>query len=251
MKRFFYVLPLTLTVLAGCNSAPSSTATTAASQSAAAPADSSATTTAAPGEACNVQVAGLTFTRSLNGAAQNATVDAGRLTLRSDAKRDNFNDPDGKLTNNTAPVLLTAVDNRQPFTITANVTPDFLDMYDAGVIYVYLNPRLWQKFCFERDEQARTRIVSVRTIGTSDDNNHDLVKQKNVFMKISSDTKTIGFYFSLDGRSWELARLYKNEYPATIWLGFSTQAPVGKGTTARFEQCTLTQTSIKDFRRGI
>jgi regulation of enolase protein 1 (concanavalin A-like superfamily) len=250
MTRFCYVLPLALACLTGCNSTPATTATST-DQLATAPASGSNEAAATPGEACNIQVAGLTFTRSLNGGAQNATIEQGKLTLRSDAKRDNFNDPDGKLTNNTAPILLTEVNNRQPFTLTANVTPDFLDMYDAGVLYVYQHDKLWQKFCFERDELARTRIVSVRTIGTSDDNNHDLIKQKNVFLKISSDTKTIGFYYSLDGRNWELARLYKNEYPAAIWLGVSTQSPVGKGTNTRFENCTLTQTSIKDFRRGI
>ena len=247
MKRFCYVLPLVLAVLTGCNSTPS----TPAADQPATPTAGSEPATENPGEACNIQVGNLTFTRSLNGAAQNATVAQSNLTLHSDAKRDNFNDPDGKLSNNTAPILLTKADNRQPFTLTANVTPDFLDMYDAGVLYVYQHDKLWQKFCFERDELARTRIVSVRTIGTSDDNNHDLVKQKNVFLKISSDTKTIGFYYSLDGKQWELARLYKNEYPAAIWLGFSTQSPIGKGTNTRFENCTLTQTSIKDFRRGI
>lgn len=249
-----YTLALALTLLTGCgtNTASDTAATTpAATAPAAAPASGSGTAAENPGEACNVQVAGITFTRSLNGAAQSAKVDKGVLTLRSAAKRDYFNDPDGKLTNNTAPVLLTKVGNRQPFTLVAKVTPNFLDMYDAGVLYLFVRNDWWQKFCFERDERARTRVVSVRTIGTSDDNDHDLVTRKAVYMKISSDTKTVGFYHSLDGTTWELARLYKNDYPADIWLGLSTQSPIGKGTSAQFEECTLTKTSIKDFRLGI
>ena len=53
-----------------------------------------------------------------NGAAAHAKVKDGRLTLTSEAKRDNFRDPDGKLYN-SAPVLLTEVDNKKPFTLTA------------------------------------------------------------------------------------------------------------------------------------
>jgi len=245
MKYLGCTLPLALALLTACNT-NSPTTSTAATEKPAATAEGDKT----PGDSCNVQLGGITFTRSMNGAAQNATVNGNVLTLHSDAKRDNFNDPDGKLTNHTAPVLLTQVDNTKPFTLTAKMTPQFLETYDAGVLYLYLRDDLWQKFCFERDERARTRIVSVRTIGTSDDNNHDQIKDKSVYMKISSDTKTVGFYYSLDQKQWELARLYKNDYPASIWLGVSSQAPVGKGMDTRFEECTLTATSISDFRLG-
>ena len=250
MKIPSYLLPLAL--LAACTpdsgttttttTAPAATPTTAAKDTAA---------IAVPGEPCNVQFGSLTFTRALNGAAEHATVDKGVLTLRAEAKSDNFNDPDGKLSNHSAPVLLTQVDNTKPFTLTTQVAPQFLETYDAGVLYVYLRPDWWQKFCFERDERARTRVVSVRTIGTSDDNDHAIITAKQVYLKISSDTKTIGFYHSLDGKQWELARLYKNDYPASIWLGLSAQSPVGKGMSTRFENCTLTQTSITDFRLGL
>ncbi len=246
LSSFSTALAFTGTLLAACS--PDTPATTAAEKPAATAA--AATPAATPGEPCSVQLPGLTFTRSLNGAASNAKVEQGVLTLRSDAKSDNFNDPDGKLSNHTAPVLLTQVDNTKPFTFTAKVSPTFLATYDAGVLYVYLRPDLWQKFCFERDERARTRVVSVRTIGTSDDNDHDLVTAKSVYLKISSDTKTIGFYHSLDKKQWELARLYKNEYPATIWLGISSQSPLGKGMSTQFADCSLTPTSVSDFRLG-
>ncbi|UOR04958.1 DUF1349 domain-containing protein [Hymenobacter aerilatus] len=247
MKNRSNALLLALALLAACNTNTPSTGTAVEKHN---PAEATKQPDTSPGDSCNVQFAGITFTRSLNGAAQNATVNGNVLTLRSDAKRDNFNDPDGKLSNHTAPVLLTQVDNTKPFTFTAKVEPEFLETYDAGVLYVYLRPDLWQKFAYERDERARTRIVSVRTIGTSDDNNHDQLKAKSVYLKISSDTKTIGYYYSLDQRQWELARLYKNDYPATIWLGVSAQSPMGKGMSTRFEDCSLTATSVSDFRLG-
>ena len=198
----------------------------------------------------SIVVPGITFTRSLNGAAENTKVSAGKLTLTSAAKRDNFRDPNGKLSSNTAPVLLTEVDNKKPFTLTARITPTFLETYDAGALYIWVKDDLWLKMAMEMDERRRTRMVSVRTTGTSDDNNHDVVTKPAVQMKISSDTRTVGFYYSVDEETWQLIRLFRNDYPEKIWLGISAQSPLGNGTSATFESLSLTQTSIADFRLG-
>ena len=201
-------------------------------------------------EECHIKLPGITFTRSLNQAAAHAKVEDGRITLASEARRDNFRDPDGKLTSNTAPLLLTEVDNKQPFTLTAKITPAFLKTYDAGALYIYVKEDLWLKMAMEMDERQKTRMVSVRTIGTSDDNNHDVIEAKSVYMKISSDTKIVGFYYSLDKKSWQLIRVFKNDYPASICVGISAQSPLGEGTSAVFEDLSLTRRSISDFRLG-
>ena len=202
------------------------------------------------GEACSVKISDIEFTKSLNGAKTSATVEGDKLILRSNTKCDNFNDPDGKLSNNTAPVLLTKIDNTKPFTFTAKVTPTFIETYDAGTMYIYINKKWWFKFAFERDERKSTRAVTVRTIETSDDNNHDVINSAYTYMKISSDTKTIGFYYSVDKKEWQLVRLFRNDYPTEIWVGLSTQSPTGNGTSATFEHCSLILSSIKDFRMG-
>ena len=202
-------------------------------------------------EECNIKLPGITFTRSLNGAAAHARVEGGRLTLASEARRDYFRDPDGQSTVSNAPLLLTEVDNRKPFTLTAKVTPTFLKTYDAGTLYVYVKEDLWLKMAMEMDERGKHRMVSVRTIGTSDDNNHDVIEAKSVYMKISSDTKAVGFYYSLDNKSWQLIRVFKDDYPASIWVGISAQSPLGEGTSAVFEEISLTGRSISDFRLGM
>lgn len=69
-------------------------------------------------------------------------------------------------------------------------------------------------------------------------------------MKISSDTKTVAFYYSLDKKSWQLIRLFKNDYPASIWVGVSAQSALGNCTSAVFEEISLTQQSVSDFRLG-
>jgi regulation of enolase protein 1 (concanavalin A-like superfamily) len=201
-------------------------------------------------EACHIALPGIAFTRSLNGASAHAKVEGGRLTLASEARKDTFRDPNGKFSSNSAPLLLAEVDNLKPFTLTAKVTPTFLKTYDAGALFIYVKDDLWLKLAMEMDERQKPRMVSVRTIGTSDDNDHDVIPGKSVYMKISSDTRNLGFYYSADGKEWQLIRLFKNDYPAQIWVGVSAQSPIGEGTSAVFEDLALTERSISNFRMG-
>lgn len=204
------------------------------------------------GTPCNISFSGIKFTKSVNGADTLAKITGNRMAFKVGEKKDYFSDPDGKLSNNTAPILLTEVDNRQPFTLVAKVTPTFTPagLYNAGVLYLYTNDNLYQKFCFEQDERGKHRLVTVRTIGTSDDNNHDVVQSPFVYMKLSSDTKTVGSYYSLDKKVWHLVRLYKNNYPRKLWVGLSAQCPVDKGTVSYFDEVSLTRNSVSDFRMG-
>ncbi|RSV23714.1 DUF1349 domain-containing protein [Sphingomonas sp. ABOLH] len=204
-------------------------------------------------EKVNLALPGISFTRSLNQAARSAKVEGGMISLASEGGRDNFRDPDGKLSNNTAPVLLAEVDNAKSWTLSGLVTPSFNATYDAGTFYIWVDDAHWLKMAMERDERGRVRIVSVRvrTNDTSDDNNHDVVTAPNVWMKISSDTKTVGFYYSTDQKSWQLIRLFKNDYPQKLWVGVSAQSPQGKGSVTQFRDLTLTKTSISDFRLGL
>jgi uncharacterized protein len=200
---------------------------------------------------CLIELAGVKFTRSLNGAAKNADLQADILKLTSDAKTDFFNSPDGHYLSSTAPLLLSEIDNTQAFTFTTKVTPQFKEKYDAGAIYIYVDNNLWQKFAFEQDDVGTRRIVSVRTQGTSDDCNHQPITDSSVFLKMSSDATTIAFYFSIDGLKWTLVRLYKNNYPNRIGVGISAQSPLGQGNVVLFEHLSLANESVKDFRLGI
>jgi regulation of enolase protein 1 (concanavalin A-like superfamily) len=202
------------------------------------------------GDTCLINVSGIEFTKSFNHAKHSAKVETDRLILTSPAKSDYFNEPDGKAVYGNAPVLLTRIDNMQPFTFQVKVTPTFTGTYDAGALYIYQDPKWWFKFALEQDERKKARIVTVRTMETSDDNNHDVVDSASVFMKISSDVKTIGFYYSVDEETWQLVRLFKNDYPKELWLGLSAQSPIGNGNSVVFEKASLTPTSVKDFRLG-
>lgn len=249
MKTFFYhaIILLGLSALTSCNT-KNETAKTAMKE------ETKTDSAFVNGSPCNIKLSSIHFTKAVNGADTLIKTEANeKVIFKAGEKSDYFSDPDGKLSNTTAPMLLSEIDNTKPFTLTAKVTPEFTEkgLYNAGVLYIYVNDSFYQKFCFEQDERGNHRVVTVRTMGTSDDNNHDIVKQPFVYMKISSDTKTVASYYSLDKKNWQMVRLYKNNYPKKIWMGISTQCPVDKGTQSIFEEINLEEKSVSDFRLGI
>ncbi len=217
------------------------------------PAESENTANMSSSATCEVKFGDVTFTRAINGADTLVTLkENGALEFRCGEKKDFFCDPNGELSNNTAPILLTKVDNTKPFTFTAKATPGFTatGTYNAADLFIYSNDTLWQKFAFEQDERGMHRIVTVRTVGTSDDNNHDVITAPSAYLKISSDGQTIASYYSLDKQTWQLVRLYKNDYPKELWVGICNQCPMEKGSSSLFEEVTLEQSSVGDFRSG-
>lgn len=247
MKTFFYNVIILSLFAASCNN-KNETSKTANTE------EIKKDSAIVNGSPCDIKLSSIHFTKAVNGADSLIKKEANeKIIFKAGEKSDYFSDPDGKLSNTTAPMLLSKVDNTKPFTLTAKVTPEFTakGLYNAGVLYIYVNDSFYQKFCFEQDERGNHRIVTVRTMGTSDDNNHDVVKQPSVYMKISSDTKTVASYYSIDKKNWQMVRLYKNNYPKEIWMGISTQCPIDKGTQSIFEEIALEEKSVSDFRLGI
>lgn len=200
---------------------------------------------------CDIETGDVRFTISKNGAKNGITVHGDTLKFIADAKTDYFRSPDGSVIN-TSPVIFTEIDNTVPFTFTAKVEPKFTDTgtYSAGVLYAYEDDLHCQKLCFEQDEYGDHRVVTVRTIGTSDDNNHQTIEGPSVYMRISSDGKQIGSYFSEDGKEWHLARLYANDYPDKLLLGISSQSPTDNEHTCYFSEISIKDKAVADFRNG-
>lgn len=176
----------------------------------------------------------------------------GKITLSAGAETDFFTEPgEPPYDKANAPLLLHTVDNSKPFTFSFKTTPEHKIKYDAGMAFIYVDDHHWLKFAFEADERMKTRMVTVKTADFSDDNNHDVVPSPSAYLKISSNTKVIGFYYSVDGKDWQLVRVFKNVYPPQIMVGIGTQSPAGKGNQTVFEDFDFRQESIKDFRMGV
>lgn len=193
------------------------------------------------------------FTESLNLAKEQTTLDsAGRLVIKSGPETDYFIEPGAPpYEKANAPLLLQSVDNTKPFTFSVKTTPVHTVKYDAGMVFLYVDAKQWLKFAFEADERLNHRIVTVKTRDFSDDNNHDAIQASSVYLKVSSDTKVVGFYYSTDGQQWQLVRVFKNEYPAVLKVGIGAQSPVGQGNIAIFEDWKFQADAVKDFRMGL
>lgn len=200
---------------------------------------------------CDIAVGNVKFDKAKNEANGTITVENDTLKFVAGPQTDYFLSPDGSVVN-SSPVIFAEVDNTRPFTFTAKATPQFTETgtYSAGVIYAYENDTHSQKACFEQDEYGDHRVVTVRTINTSDDNNHQAIKGPSVYMRLSSDGKIIGTYFSEDGKEWRMARLYKNDFPETILLGLSSQSPKDNEHTCYFTDISLVDKATSDFRNG-
>ncbi|HEY4877252.1 MAG TPA: DUF1349 domain-containing protein [Puia sp.] len=191
------------------------------------------------------------FDTSMNNADKQMMKDKDSITLTSTKETDFFIEPGGVYEKSDAPLLLKKIDNTKPFTLTAELKPEHIVKYDAGMLFIFVDEKHWVKFAFEADERMNTRVVTVRTNETSDDNNHDVVKDSIIFLKISSDAKSIGFYYSTDNKIWNLVRVFKNEFPKNIFAGIGTQSPAGTGNKTIFYGVQLSESAVKDFRGGI
>lgn len=204
-------------------------------------------------EDCDVELGGIRFSKMVNNADKQVSLTDSVIRFTAPEGTDLFIDPNGgKLTKSTAKILLTEIDNTKPFTFSGRLKPGFSEdgLYNAANLMVVANDTLWQKFCFEQDERGKHRVVTVRTVGTSDDNNHEVIEQDNIYYKISSDTHTIASYFSLDGKEWQMVRLYKNNYPKELYIGICSQAPVKGECISEFSELSLSTDNVGDFRLG-
>ncbi|HSZ87632.1 MAG TPA: DUF1349 domain-containing protein [Puia sp.] len=191
------------------------------------------------------------FDTSMNNADKQMIKDKDSITLTSTKETDFFIEPGGAYEKSDAPLVLKKIDNTKSFTLTAELKPEHIVKYDAGMLFIFVDEKHWVKFAFEADERMNTRVVTVRTNETSDDNNHEVVKDSIIFLKISSDAKSVGFYYSTDNKIWNLVRVFKNEFPKNILVGIGTQSPAGNGNKTVFYGVQFSESAVKDFRSGI
>lgn len=243
MKRLVFVAIIASLAMAGC--------TQKDSERKAESSNKNATTENVELATCDINVGGIRFTKSKNGGENGITLLGDTLKFVAGPQTDYFRSPDGSIVNSSA-VIFTEVDNTKPFTFTAKVQPEFTETgtYSAGVIYAYENDTHCQKLCFEQDEYGDHRVVSVRTLGTSDDNNHQAITAPHVYLRLSSDGTTLGSYFSEDGKVWRMARLYKNDFPRKLLIGISSQSPKDDEHTCYFTEVSLKQEAVSNFRIG-
>ena len=172
----------------------------------------------------------------------------GELTAIARAQTDWFVDPSGRPEAHSSAALL--FQPGSPCLLSAHVTVNYNGLFDAGVLVLYQNPRLWAKLCLELSPLGRLMIVSVVTREFSDDCNSYLVDGKSAYLRIARLEKAFAFHASADGQAWNLIRHFHLGDTPDLRMGFMAQAPTGTGVTVTFSQIGYEAKLLGDIRSG-
>jgi uncharacterized protein len=154
------------------------------------------------------------------------------LTIAAGFKTDWFVDPFDGTVASTAPILLFKPDS--DYTLSTRVTVDFAAKWDAGALMLWGDDHHWAKLSFELSPDKAPTLVTVVTRGLSDDCNSRELNGDSVYLRIAKTGKTYVFFFSADGRVWQILRTFSLDTEIPVRVGFEAQSPAGAGAVARF-----------------
>ena len=183
------------------------------------------------------------------------TVTADGITATARPQSDIFISPAGPAGEGPAPMLNAATLLGSPpagdFQLSARVSVDFVSMFDAGALIVWVDDRHWAKLCFEFSPEREPMVVSVVARGVADDANSHVVDGADVWLRISRIDRAYAFHASSDGETWRLIRFFAIDDGASpVQAGFVAQAPTGDGCFVRFDHVTFSSTRLGDIRDG-
>ena len=182
--------------------------------------------------------------------AVQAVVSAGMLTLTGGAKSDLFIDPAGEEGARPDAGRLTGLPGDRDFTLTARVSVRFANVFDAGVLLLYLSERRWAKLCYELSPQNRPTAVTVVTRGTSDDSNSFETAGGPLWLRITRSGRAWAFHASEDGAWWRMLRYFTLGEASGARVGFLAQSPTGPGCIAVFDEIAYKPGAPADLRDG-
>jgi regulation of enolase protein 1 (concanavalin A-like superfamily) len=158
------------------------------------------------------------------------------LIISAEAKTDWFVDPfDGTVAKN-APILLFTPD--ADYVLSARVTLKFVTKWDAGALMLWGDDHHWAKLSFELSADNKPTLVTVVTRGLSDDCNSSQVRGDSIYLRIARNAATYVFYFSTNGRDWQILRTFSLDTDLPIRVGFEAQSPAGSSAVAKFSAIT-------------
>lgn len=195
------------------------------------------------------------FTAS-SASSWNVDPTTGSVTTVGLPGADIFTDPGGADSQVTSATLHNAATLLTPapdgdFQLSARVTVDFQEKFDAGVLFLRHDEKTWAKLCFEFSHENDPMVVTAVNHGVSDDANAFVVDGRTIHLRISRKGRVLAHHASHDGKTWVFVRAFAFEsVDAPLEVGFEAQSPNGQGCAVTFEDLRLTTTSISDFRDG-
>jgi regulation of enolase protein 1 (concanavalin A-like superfamily) len=180
--------------------------------------------------------------------SQYTCLPGGGIRISAPAQCDYFQDPAGRLRNDSAPYL--HLDVTGDFVAKALVAHPFRFNYDAAALMVRQDARHWAKLCFEATDFGTHAVVSVVTDGVSDDANGVNYHWPQVWLQMVRKDNLFALHYAPDGEQWNMVRLFSLELSQTVQVGMVAQCPIGAGTEIDFLHFSLEQRSVEDIRTG-
>ena len=178
----------------------------------------------------------------------------GEIAILAPAHTDWFNNPvpeKGSLSApvSNAPFFYTEVSG--DFVFRARVCPNHRYTYDACALLVIRDERMWAKAAFESSDFGTRAAVCVVTDQVSDDANGCNIDQDAVWLQIARAGDVFCVHYSLDGKRFDMVRLFRLPVGESVKVGLEAQCPAGEGGLRFFCDVTLEKRTVRNLRTGL
>ena len=110
---------------------------------------------------------------------------------------------------------------------------------------------MWAKAAFEKSDFGTKAAVCVVTNQVSDDANGCNIDQDEVWLQIARVGDVFCVHYSLDGKKFDMVRLFYLPVGDIVKVGIEAQSPAGEGGLRFFSDLSLEQKTVHDLRAGI
>ncbi len=179
----------------------------------------------------------------------------GVLTVYAPAETDYFNSPvkeNGAFPEPVANASLFYTELTGDFVFKTKVELEFKNTYDAAALLVYENENVWAKLALENSDLPcrKPAVVSVVTNRISDDCNGPVMDGNSVWFQISRVDDCFAFHYSVDGKEYQMVRVFTLPVGKTVKVGFEAQAPMGEGGERYYSEILIENKRVENIRAG-
>ena len=178
----------------------------------------------------------------------------GEIAIAAPANTDWFNNPvpeNGTVQEPVANAPFFYTEVKGDFVFRARVRPNHRYVYDACALMVIRDEYTWAKAAFEKSDFGTKAAVCVVTDQVSDDANGCNIDQEEAWLQIVRAGDIFCVHYSLDGKRFDMVRLFRLPAGESVKVGLEAQSPAGEGGLRFFSDVSLEHRTVGDIRKGI
>jgi uncharacterized protein len=133
------------------------------------------------------------------------------------------------------------------YVLNTKVEVSFTAKWDAGALMVWADDHHWAKLSFELSPSKQPTMVTAVTRGLSDDCNSVVIAGDTVYLQIAKSGPAYVFYSSVDGKVWQILRVFSLGDGLRARVRFESQSPTGDGTEVVFSEIHYSNSKIANI----